>query len=151
MHHLNRVLVRYAPVLLLLLLAMPLKLNAQETQDTTKLEARLRAARAEISAAYSALDAARTVGHYADSAVVEFQGEVFNGKPAIQAWLTDALAGLSALRFGPANFTIAPTEVVERTAYTVVLPDGTQQQGSSTATWRKQRDGSWKVVRLVVA
>src|SRR5688500_14607692 len=48
----------------------------QETQDTTKLAAPLRAARAEMTAAYVALNATAAGRFFADSAVVNFQGEV---------------------------------------------------------------------------
>ena len=147
--HRNRVI----PALLfaLALVAAPSAASAQETQDTMKLASPLRTARAEMTAAYVALNAQGAARHFSDSAVVDFQGQLISGKPGVIEWLTGSLQGLSSIRFGSASFTVTETQVIERASYTVTIPDGTEQGGSTEATWRKQADGSWKVVRLTVS
>lgn len=149
----HRILLTPAFGLLFLLatVVVPTAATAQETQDTMKLAAPLRTARAALSAAYTALNGQEASRSFSDSAVVDFQGQVFTGRPAVQEWLSGALQGLSSIRFGTPSFTVAETEVTERTGYTVVTTDGTEQGGSTEATWRRQADGSWKIVRLTVS
>jgi ketosteroid isomerase-like protein len=146
----NRAFSTFVFALVLSLIAIPTAASAQETQDTTKLAAPLRTARAELTAAYVGLNPQAAARFFSDSAVVDFQGQVITGKPGVTEWLVGSLQGLSSLRFGSASFTVSETQVVERASYTVTTTDGTEQAGSSEATWRKQADGSWKVVRLVV-
>jgi ketosteroid isomerase-like protein len=140
----------FSLALVLAVFAAPAVAIAQETQDTMKLAAPLRTARAGMNSAYTALDAQAAARFFSDSAVVNFQGEVITGRTAVQSWLTNSLQGLSALRFGPSSFTVSETEVIERASYTVTTSDGGEQSGSSESTWRRQPDGSWKVVRLTV-
>ena len=128
------------------LAAHPVVTQAQATQDTTKLPAAMRAARAQLNTALTGLKAADAAALFADSAVAEFQGQVFSGKPAVQAWLTDALAGVSSLRFNNFRFTISENEIVESADYAVGTPDG-EQPGSTETVWRLV-NGAWKVVRL---
>jgi ketosteroid isomerase-like protein len=135
----------------LALLAAPGAMSAQETQDTMRLPAALRTARAGLTGAYTALNASAASQFYADSATVNFQGQVFTGRSAIEAWLVDALQGLSAIRFAAPTFVVSENEVSERGGYTVALPDGTEQPGSAETVWRRQSDGSWKVMRLTVS
>ena len=120
--------------------------QAQATQDTTKLPAPMRAVRAQLNTALTGLRAADAAAFFADSAVAEFQGQVFTGKPAVQAWLTDALAGVTSLRFSNFRFTISENEIVESADYTVGTPEG-EQPGSTETVWRRI-NGGWKVVRL---
>lgn len=138
------------PALLLVLCAGPAELVAQETQDTMKLAAPLRAARAALSGGYAALDPGRVSVLFADSAVVQFRDQMYSGKQAVDGWIADSMMGLTQVRFGTSSFTISETEVVDWNTYMVTLGDGTQVEGTSEATWRKQADGSWKVIRLVV-
>ncbi|MEX2285378.1 MAG: nuclear transport factor 2 family protein [Gemmatimonadota bacterium] len=128
------------------LLAGPIGVHAQATQDTTMLPAAMRTARAGLNAALTSLKASEAAGFFADSAVAEFQGQTFPGKAAIEAWLTDALGGISGIRFTNAKFTVSPTEIIETSDYTVVTPDG-EQPGATETTWRLV-NGTWKVVRL---
>ena len=129
-------------------MAAPSSARAQETQDTMKLAAPLRTARAALTAAYVALDARAAGRHFSDSAVVNFQGQVLSGRAAVDGWLTNSLQGISSIRFGASTFTVAETEVTERSTYTVVVSDGASQEGTTEATWKRQPDGSWKVIRL---
>ena len=135
----------------LFLLVTPAGLEAQETQDTMKLAVPLRAARATLQAGYTAFDPAKVNVLFADDAVVMFQGETHSGRAAVDTWIENSMQGLSAIKFGTATFTVADTEVVDRNTYTVTLGDGTQQDGSSELTWRRQADGSWKIARLIVS
>jgi hypothetical protein len=144
----TRVAPRLAVALLLLLFAPALR--AQETQDTMKLAPGLRAARAELSAGYVALDPARVKPVFADSAVVYFQDQIHTGRQAVDAWVVDSMRGLSAVRFGTSTLTIKDAEVIDRNTYMVTLDDGSQAEGTSEVVWRRQADGSWKVVRLLV-
>ena len=128
------------------LVAHPVGTQAQATQDTTRLPAAMRAIRAQLNTALTGLKAADAVAFFADSAVAEFQGQVFSGKPAVQAWLTDALAGVSSLRFSNFRFTISENEIIESADYTVGTPEG-EQPGSTETVWRRV-NGGWKVVRL---
>ena len=141
-------LVRCAP-LFALLLALPAVARAQETSDTTKLAAALRTVRASYSKALTSMDANAASATFADSVYVEFQGQAFAGKQAATGWLTEALQGVSGLRFSEPTFKISADEVVERTTYTVSTPGG-DGQGATETTWKKQKDGSWKLARLIV-
>lgn len=150
MHKLNhtRAAVRLATVLFLLFLVMPPALEAQETQDTMKLAAPLRAARAAFSGGYMAFDASKVTPLFTADAVVVFQNDSFSGKEAVDAWVANSMQGLSAIRFGTASFTVSDAEVVDRNTYVVTLGDGTTAEGTSELVWRRQADGSWKVARL---
>ena len=128
------------------LAAHPVGAQAQATPDTTKLPAAMRAVRAQLNTALTGLRAADAAAFFADSAVAEFQGQVFTGKPAVQAWLTDALAGVTSLRFNNFRFTISENEIIESADYTVGTPEG-EQPGSTETVWRRI-NGGWKVVRL---
>ena len=141
---------RLATLFFLGLAALPLTTQAQETQDTTKLAPELRTVRADWSNGVLNRDAGAAGAAFADSVVVQFQGEVFNGKSAAVAWLIDALAGVTSIRFSPSTFVIASGEVVERTSYVVVMADG-EAPGVTESTWRKMPDGSWKIVRFIVS
>jgi ketosteroid isomerase-like protein len=132
-----------------LVLALPAMARAQETSDTTKLAAGLRTVRASYSKALTSMDANAAAAAFADSVYIEFQGQAFAGKQAAVGWLSEALQGVSALRFSEPTFTISADQVVERTTYTVSTPGG-DNQGSTESTWKKQKDGSWKLLRLVV-
>src|SRR5687768_14659524 len=104
--------------LVLAILAAPAIAPPQYTTDTTKLVAPFRAARAAINAAYIALDTRAVGRHFSDSAAVDFQGQVFSGRAAVDAWLANSLQGVSALRFGPSTFMISENEVMDHSSYT---------------------------------
>ena len=148
-HHTRRVLC-HAVAALVLVAAAPTTLDAQETQDTMKLSAPMREARAALSAGYVALDPGKVKRLYADSAVVNFQDQTYSGRHAVDGWIVESMQGLSSVRFGAGSFTIGDNEFIERNTYRVTLGDGTQVEGTSEAVWRRQPDGSWKVVRLSV-
>jgi hypothetical protein len=134
----------------LVLLAMPLAGIAQQsTSDTTKLPAAMRTARAGLNSALSGLKGTAAMAFFADSAVAEFQGQVYSGKPAVEAWLSQALAGVSALKFTAPTFTISANEIIETAPYTVATPEG-EQPGTSTSIWRRSAGGKWLVTRLTV-
>src|SRR5688500_2284865 len=128
------------------LAAGPVGTQAQATQDTTRLPAEMRAVRAQLNTALTGLKAADAVAFFADSAVAEFQGQVFSGKPAVQAWLTDALAGVTSLRFSNFRFTISENEIIESAEDTAGTPEG-EQPGSTETVWRRVK-GGWRVVRV---
>jgi hypothetical protein len=129
------------------LLVLPAAVAAQETQDTTKLPGEMRSARARLNSAFTSADAAAAAPFFTDSASVEFRGEYYNGHAAVTGWLQQALQGISSLRFSPATFVVAASEITERFSYTVGTPEG-DQTGQSETVWRKQTNGSWKVVRM---
>ena len=126
--------------------AQPVEMQAQTTQDTTKLPAAMRAVRAQFNLAMTGLKAADAGAFLADSVVAEFQGQVFSGRPAVQAWLTGVLAGVTSLRFTNFRFTISENEIIESVDYAARTPDG-EQPGSTETTWRLI-NGVWTVVRL---
>ena len=146
----TRATLRLVAALFLLLCAAPAALRAQETQDTMKLAAPLRAARAALTAAYISLEPARANIHFADDAVVIFQDQTYRGRAAVDGWIVDSMTGVSAVRFGTPRFTIADAEVTDYNTYSVTLGDGSLAEGTSEMVWRRQADGSWKVVRLLV-
>jgi ketosteroid isomerase-like protein len=131
----------------LLLLAAPVAVPAQETQDTMKVAAALRAERAGLNKALTALNAKGSVAFFADDAIVDFQGQTFTGKMEIEGWLTQAFSGLTSLKFGAPSFKIADAEVVETVQYTVGTPEG-EQPGTTETIWRRGSDNKWKVVRM---
>jgi ketosteroid isomerase-like protein len=141
---------RLAAALCLLLFVAPATLSGQETQDTMKLAVPLRAARAALSSGYVALDPARVRPLFSDSAVVMFQDQTYRGRAAVDGWIAESLSGVTSVRFGPSSFTIGDAEIIDRGSYSVTLNDGSQVEGSSESVWRRQADGSWKVVRLLV-
>jgi hypothetical protein len=141
----------FAPALFLMTLVLPGAVQAQETtQDTMKLAAPLRTARAALSAGWSSMDAGKVTVAFSDSAVVEFGDQVMRGKQAVSAWVTEVLGGLSSLRMGSPSFTMAPALVTENNTYVVVTSDGSEQPGTVTTVWRRQADNAWKVVRMTV-
>src|SRR5688572_4903804 len=112
MHHprASRVSAARSLLLFVALVAAPAAIHAQETQDTMRLRAPLRTARAAMTAAYGALDARRAAGFFTDSAVVEFQGQVITGRPAVDGWLSESLQGIGGIRFGSASFTVSESQ-----------------------------------------
>ena len=128
------------------LAAQPVEAHAQATQDTARLPAAMRAVRAQLNMAMTGLKAADAAAFFSDSVVAEFQGQVYSGRPAVQAWLAGVLAGVTSLRFSNFRFTIAETEIIESVDYAAGTPDG-EQPGSTETTWRLI-DGAWRVVRL---
>ena len=140
---------RYA-ALFGLLLGVPAAARAQETTDTTKLAAPLRALRAAYSKALTSMDGNAAAAAFADSVYIEFQGQAYSGKEAATGWLNEALQGVSGLRFSEPTFTISDGEVTERATYTVSTSGG-DAQGSTQTTWKRQKDGSWKMQRLIVS
>ena len=129
------------------LLLLPAALAAQETQDTMRVPAELRTARATLNKAFTSADPSGAATFFTDSSSVEFRGEVYNGHAAVTGWLQQALAGISSLRFSAPTFVVSAAEITERLTYTVGTPEG-DQTGQSESVWRKQRDGKWKVVRM---
>jgi ketosteroid isomerase-like protein len=123
---------------------------AQETQDTMSLPDGLRTARTALSAAYAKMDGLAVVAHFAEGGAVDFGGQVISGKQAVGGWFTEMFSTLAGLTSGAPTFVVTDGEVKERSGYTVHLPDGSQQGGSSETVWKKQADGSWKVARLIV-
>ena len=128
------------------LTAQPVETQAQTTQDTTRLPAAMRAVRAQFNMAMTGLKAADATAIFSDSVVAEFQGQVFSGRPAVEAWLTGVFAGVTSLRFRNFRFTISENEIIESVDYVAETPDG-EQPGSTETTWRLI-NGAWKVVRL---
>src|SRR5688572_4022497 len=141
---------RLAVAAFILFAAAPAALSAQETQDTMKLTPQMREARAALAAGYAALDPAKVKVLFSDSAVVNFGDQTFSGRQAVDGWIAESMNGLSAVRFGAGNFTITEREFTDRNTYRVTLGDGSMQEGTSEAVWRRQADGSWKLVRLTV-
>jgi ketosteroid isomerase-like protein len=136
---------------LLLLLAVPATTAAQETQDTTALPESLLPARASLGAAWSKLDGAAVAAHFADNAIIEFEGQVMSGRPAVTGWLEQAVASLTSLQTGgTATFIIGTDDIRERGAYDFVTTSGEQRSGRSETLWKRQDDGTWKVARLTV-
>jgi ketosteroid isomerase-like protein len=135
----------------LVLVVSPAAVAAQETQDTTRLPTQLRSARGAFQSAYLALDPSAAGSLFTDSAVVDFQGQIFSGRVAIvETFLPQSTQGLAALRFGTSSFTISEGQIVENGNYFVVPEGGSEQAGSYRTTWRRQQDGGWKVARLEV-
>ena len=128
------------------LAAHPVVTQAQTTQDTARLPAAMRAVRAQLDLALTGLTAADAAAFFSDNVVAESQGQVFSGRPAVQAWLTGVFAGVTSLRFSNFRFTIAENEIIESVDYAAGTPDG-EQPGSTETTWRLI-DGAWRVVRL---
>lgn len=142
--------VRLAALFALLAIVLPAAVRAQETSDTTKLAAPLRSARGTFNKALTAGDGAGAAAVFADSIMVDFQGQVYSGKEAATGWMVEALQGISALKFSPPTFKLSDTEVTETASYTVSTPGG-DQTGSTETVWKKQKDGAWKVQRLRVS
>jgi ketosteroid isomerase-like protein len=69
----------------------------------------------------------------------------------MEGWVIALLRELSAVRFGASSFTVSDAQVTERTRFTAVFTDGTEQSGNSEAVWRRGSDGNWKVIRLSVS
>ena len=141
---------RFSALLFLLTLALPAAVSAQETQDTMKLVPQLRTVRNAMSAGYAKLAGADVAAHYADDIVVQFGPDEFRGKEQATAWITQQLGALSGLKVAAPSFTVKADEVIERSTYTVNLPDGTAQNGSVETVWKKQTNGAWKVARMTV-
>jgi ketosteroid isomerase-like protein len=143
---------RLLPVALALLLAAPAAAAAQATQDSTGVPAAMRTARAAFLTAITGFDAAAAAAVFADSAVVDMQGEVISGKAAIsQGWLPQMFASLTSIRFGASSYTVNDGEIIEAgTHYVVPSEGGGEQPGRHSTTWRRMSDGSWKIARLAV-
>jgi ketosteroid isomerase-like protein len=146
--HARRVVPGFFSLMLLLCFAVPT--SGQETQDAAQLPEGLRAARASLDSAFAKLDAGAAAALFTASGSVEFQGQTFAGRDAVGGWFAEAFAGLSGLKSGTSTFVVADGEVTERASYVVSISDGTEQQGTSETLWKRQEDGTWRVVRLVV-
>lgn len=145
-----RIVVSFAALLFAVGALTPAAVFAQETQDTMQLTSELRTTRSALTDAYGRLAIDDIAAHYADDIFVQFGTDEFRGKEAASAWISQALQGLAALRFGRSSFTIKPDEVTERNSYTVVLPDGNEQTGTVETVWKKQAPGGWKISRMLV-
>lgn len=145
----SRSLSAVASLLLVIVLAAPTA--AQETTpDSTRLPESLNAARASMSGALGRLDNAGAAAHFTDDGSVDSRGQAVTGRAAIAAWFADALAGVTALRFGTATFIIADDQVTERAPYRLLTAEG-EQAGNTQTIWKRQADGSWKVIRFIVS
>jgi hypothetical protein len=100
-----------SPLCVLLLFAAPLSARAQVT-DSTKLPAPMRSARDSLNKALYALDATGSARFFADTAVVEFGGEIIRGRAGVDAWLAGQFQALSAVRFSSSGFTITDTPLI---------------------------------------
>jgi len=123
--------------------------SAQETRDTMRLPAELRAQRAAMNSALTKLDGVSAAALFADDGAVDFGGTVYTGREAVTGWFVEVLGGLASLRFDNASFVIGDNEVTERASYTAMTPEG-EAPGTSETVWRKQENGEWRVAKLVV-
>jgi hypothetical protein len=120
-----------------------------QAQSQPKLPQGFMEAQGALSAAFQSLNITAASAWFADSAVVDFQGEVFTGKQMIvENWLPTALGGLHSLRFGESTFTVNGAEVTEATQHFAENEEGTQP-GNHRIRWRKV-GGQWRVLRLEV-
>jgi hypothetical protein len=120
-----------------------------QAQTQPKLPQGFTEAQGALSAAFQALNASAASTWFADSAVVDFQGETFTGKRVIvENWLPSTLSGLHSLRFGESTFTVDGEDVTESTQHFAENAEGTQP-GNHRVRWRKV-GGNWRVIRLEV-
>jgi len=143
---------RPALLLFALALAAPSAVGAQETTDTMRLPAEMRSARAALNTAITSFDANAAGAVFADSAVVNFGGEIISGKPAIaQGWLPQMFQTVASIRFGASSYVINDSEIVETgNHYVVPAEGGGEQPGTHITRWRRMPDGAWKVIGLDV-
>jgi len=120
-----------------------------QAQSQPKLPQGFMAAQGALSAAFQSLNATAASSWFADSAIVDFQGEIFTGKRMIvENWLPATLGGLHSLRFAESTYTVNGEEVTESTQHFAENEEGTQA-GNHRVVWRKV-GGQWRVLRLDV-
>ncbi len=145
---------RMLAALALLLVAGTARVQAQEVTDTTKLPAAMRSARAGLNKALEAKDGVAAGAFFADSVVVDFQGDLYTGRrTAVDTWLVPTLSSVSSLRFSAGTFMMENGDIIERAVHHVVPADGSgdTQEGTHIVRWKHMPDGSWKVIRLTVS
>lgn len=100
--------------------------------------------------AYNAGDAATLAGYFADDAVMlPPNGPALSGKPAIETYLTQNLAGSSAILEIVSSDVLSSGDLaVERATYTATegaAPDSPKRTGKYVMAFQRDPDGVWKI------
>jgi uncharacterized protein (TIGR02246 family) len=122
--------------------------------DPVAVRSAIEAANTRAAAAMIAGDLATATAHYADDAVVMMpNAPKATGKTAIVGMFTGMLAEISvkAATFTTDEVLIDGTTAIEIGAYNLTLQPKKgpeiKDTGKYMTVWKKQADGSWKVVR----
>lgn len=126
---------------------------AAESTDMASAEAAIDQVRTDYMADFNNHDAAGVASMFADSAVVlAANGDVQEGREAIQAALTEQMAGSPMGQVEKGEMMVFGDAAVDRGTYTVnsTTPDGAAMSVSgSYMTVLGQTDGAWKIEALI--
>ncbi|MGD8278044.1 MAG: SgcJ/EcaC family oxidoreductase [Gemmatimonadota bacterium] len=126
---------------------------AAESTDMAMAEAAVDQIRTDYMAAFNNHDAATVASMFADSAVVlAANGEVEEGREAIEASLTEQMAGSPMAQIDADETMVFGDMAVQRGTYTVnsTTPDGTAMSVSgSYMSALAQADGAWMIEALI--
>lgn len=118
-------------------------------QHDAHLPADFTAARTAVRAALVGFDAPSAAKWFAADAVVDMQGQVVSGLPAIRdGWLPGMMADLSSLVLEDGTFEITDAEITETAKHVAGTPEG-PMAGTHKMKWRKTAEG-WRITRLDV-
>jgi len=127
---------------------------AAESTDMASAEAAIDQIRTDYMADFNNHDAAGVASMFADSAVVlAANGDVQEGREAIQAALTEQMAGSPTGQVEKGETMVFGDAAVDRGTYTMntTTPDGTAMGVSgSYMTVLGQTDGAWKIEALIL-
>jgi ketosteroid isomerase-like protein len=129
------------PPLLLLLATLPLLSASKPTVQT------LMAADEEFCRDFTARGVEGWLAHFADDAVVfSADGPITRDRKALEAHYRKLFAGKVPLTWKPLGGEIAASGDLGFTYGTWLISGETPRTGKYQTIWKKQRDGSWKIV-----
>jgi uncharacterized protein (TIGR02246 family) len=129
-------------------------MSAPAAEDPAMVRSTIDAANAKAVAGMMANDATAASVNYADDAVMMMNGmPAMRGKPAIEAGMKGMMESMSitAAKFTTDEVMVAGDMAIETGTYTMTMqPKGGKamdDKGKYMTIWKKQADGSWKIVR----
>jgi uncharacterized protein (TIGR02246 family) len=129
-------------------------MSAPPAADPAQVRSTISAANEKAVAGMLANDAAAASVNYADDAVMMMNGMAsMRGRPAIEAGMKGMMESMAikAAKFTTDEVMVAGDMAIETGTYTMTMqPKGGKpmdDKGKYMTVWKKQADGSWKIVR----
>ena len=115
-------------------------------ETNLELEEQVRKAETAFAKSMADRDHAAFASHLADDAVFFGGSDVQRGKAAVAAAWKPLFDGPQApFSWSPAEVEVLDTGTLALTSGPVLDPTG-KRTGTFTSTWRREKDGSWKIV-----
>jgi uncharacterized protein (TIGR02246 family) len=129
-------------------------MSAPPAADPAQVRSTIEAANEKAVAGMIANDAAAASVNYADDAVVMMPGmAAMRGRAAAQEGFKGMMTAMSikAVKFTTEDVMVAGDMAVETGTYTMTMQPAKgkamDDKGKYISVWKKQADGSWKIVR----